>query len=140
MIFLFSNCNKGATPMYRVFYVQKSQCADGYFGPRNRTERKNAIKYIDLDAPSEVWENVRYLIERKMGIHKHASESKTKERAALYSYVEGTLYDCHDQSPVSTRPVLQSKQKIDSGACIIVWRKPASVPPWIPPKFARAEY
>lgn len=115
---------------YRIFYVSKIECEPGYFGPKDRKAREKCIRFVEIDSPKETWDNIRYLIERAFGIH---SKQKQKKGGGnqCFSFVEGRLYDATQEN----KETLKSLDWVDSGACVIVQRKPSLTPPWVPPKY-----
>ncbi len=110
--------------------MSKTECEPGYFGPKDRKAREKCIRFVEIDSPKEMWENVRYLIERAFGIH---SKQKQKKGGGnqCFSFVEGRLYNATQE----TKEALKSHEWVDSGACVIVQRKPSLTPPWVPPKY-----
>lgn len=121
------------TTEYYVYYVRKFQCSPGCFGPKDKEARKTAIKHIQIDNALEKWENIRFLIERSLGLHSglfHKQQHQSKN--AVYSYITGDLF----QGSTGHATVIQDTDLISHGSCIIITMKQTSIKPKIPAKYA----
>ena len=130
-------------------YVFAHQCDSSFFGLRDQSHSAGTIRSFPA---GQTWEETRYLLEKKHGIHssvRHHAPGRNQERSESMNqrsghrsgYFEGYMWLPQMVSWRKQKQIVSPTYLIKSGDRLILWRKPLEpgVSSYVPPRYARAQ-